>query len=91
MNLHLVTYDLRKPGRDYATLFAAIKTLGKAIKPLQSTWIVATNYTDAQIRDHLVKFMDPNDGLLVMGLKAEAAWQKLSLTDYEAKQFIESA
>ena len=43
MNLHLVTYDLRKPGRDYATLFAAIKALGKAIKPLQSTWIVATN------------------------------------------------
>jgi hypothetical protein len=62
--LFMVSYDLLKPGQDYTTLFAALEKLG-AKRVLLSTWALRGNYTCAQLRDHLTRFIDANDRLLV--------------------------
>lgn len=74
-----ISYDLRKPGRDYSKLIPAIKGLGDWAHPLGSVWIVDTRHNATQIRDHLAQHMDANDGLLVTRIGGEAAWTGLQL------------
>lgn len=64
----VVTYDLRKPGKDNNSLFAAIEKLGGAWKPLLSAWLVETNFSPLQVRDFLLSHMDQSDGLFVAQL-----------------------
>lgn len=78
MKLYSIDYDLRQPGRDYSTLYAAIKSYGNWCRALESHWIVATTTSAAAIRDHLSRYMDANDRLLVTRLSGEAAWMGLS-------------
>ena len=66
MNNLIVTYDLRKPGQDYADLEAAIKSLGSWAHPQQSVWYVHTGYTMQQTFEFLKKYIDSNDRLLVV-------------------------
>ena len=70
------SYDLRKPGRNYEPLYKRLADW-RAVRVLQSVWIIETNSSAATIRDDLAKYLDANDGLLVTGLTGEAAWQKL--------------
>jgi hypothetical protein len=64
MNKFVIGYDLLKPGQDYESLFEAIKSVGSSWwHCLDSTWIVITNRTAMQVRDHLRPHMDANDRL----------------------------
>ena len=75
MNIFLVGYDLIKPGKDYANLIEAIKSLSQTWwHCLDSTWIIKTNLTYVQVRDSLLQHIDGNDRLLVATLSAPAAW-----------------
>ena len=51
MATHLITYDLRAPGRDYDPVYDYIKTLGTWWHNVDSTWIVVTALSDTQIHD----------------------------------------
>jgi hypothetical protein len=75
--IHQIDYDLRKPGRNYDDLLAAIKALGAWAHPLKSAWVVETLLTAHQVRDRLLQHIDANDGLLVTRLAGEAAWHGL--------------
>ena len=77
MKTYEVTYDLRQPGRDYRALFAALMSYGAYWHVMDSVWILRTNRSAGQIRDHLMGHMDGNDQLLVVGLDGEAAWYGL--------------
>ena len=77
MAVQLITYDLRKPGQDYARLFAAIEALGAWWHCLESVWLVRTSLTSAQVRDTLRPYLDANDSLLVAGLNGN--WATLGL------------
>ncbi|NMZ52013.1 hypothetical protein [Pseudomonas poae] len=77
MRLYQITYDLRKQ-RDYPSLYQRIKAYGTWCRPLESSWIIATNDTVTQVRNNLQAVMDANDGLLVVRLQGEAAWYGLS-------------
>jgi len=79
MTKYEVSYDLRKPGRNYEPLYKRLADW-KAVRVLQSVWIIETNSSASNIRDDLAKCIDANDGLLVTGLTGEAAWQKLEGT-----------
>ncbi len=71
----LITYDLKQPGRDYSTLYEAIKSYGNWAHPVESVWLVDTIKTPAGIRDHLKKCIDTNDMLLVVQLNLNwASW-----------------
>lgn len=77
MGLYQITYDLRKQ-RDYQSLHARIKAYGTWCRPLESTWVISTPQSAAQVRDNLLAVMDRDDGLLVTRLQGEAAWYGVS-------------
>lgn len=65
MSQYLINYDLMNPGRDYSSLIATIKGYGSWAKICDSCWAISTNSTCVDIRDHLKKYIDPNDRLFV--------------------------
>lgn len=87
MKPYLVSYDLNRPGQEYPDLINALTRLG-AVKVLYSEWALKTDLTAIQLRDHLQKFVDGNDSLLVVGLTGEAAWTRLMVTHEQFKQLI---
>lgn len=78
MNNYLIGYDLNKEGQDYDTLIEQIKNLGSWWHCLDSTWIIRTNTSAKDIRDHLNNYIDDNDELLVVCLTGEGAWAGFS-------------
>jgi hypothetical protein len=74
MAIYLISYDLNKPGQDYADLIAAIKRLGTWWHYLDSTWVVEHDGPAMTIRDALFPNLDRNDELLVVRLGKDWAW-----------------
>lgn len=76
MALYQVSYDLRKI-RDYHALYERIRSYGSYAHVLESSWIIRTNRSSAEITNHLAEMMDEDDGLLVVELTGEAGWRGL--------------
>lgn len=75
MRTYLISYDLKQPHRDYPRISKAIMAYGYYCKLLESTWIIRTGYTAAQVRDDLKNHVDANDRIAVVGLTNEwASW-----------------
>lgn len=68
MGTLLVGYDLDKPGQNYAALEKKLKSLGAYWHCLDSTWMIKTNLTAAQLRDALKTILDLNDKLMVINV-----------------------
>ena len=65
MALYLLSYDLRKEGRDYKTLYDELKKF-KAVRILESVLCFNRINTNAEgLRDYFMQFIDENDGLFV--------------------------
>jgi len=77
---YLIQYDLRK-NRDYASLIDAIKSYGTYACVLKSSWAIATTKSAAEVRDHLLRHMDADDGLFVVRSGREAAWRGVLCRD----------
>lgn len=79
MDFHcfIISYDLCKPGRDYGSLYRAIKSYPRWGKLTESTWAIVSSESTVQIRNNLMQFMDANDRLIVIRSGKEAAWTKL--------------
>jgi len=76
MAVYLVSYDLKKPGKDYQPLWTRLSEW-KAIRILESVWIINWNTTAVQLRDDLRAKIDQNDCLAVLRLSNEGAWVNL--------------
>lgn len=87
MTAYLISYDLDEPGQDYTDLWAALKQMG-AKRVLYSEWIVNSAAGAVALRDYLLRFIDANDRLLVVGLSGEAAWNRLMSTNEAFKQVV---
>ena len=73
--IYLISYDLNKPGQNYADLYEAIKSAGVWWHYLDSTWLLDTWLTAAQVSDKLRPCIDDNDNILVIGVTNEyAGW-----------------
>jgi hypothetical protein len=84
--IYVISYDLNKPGKDYAGLFDKIKGVSSSWwHCLDSTWFVDSNYTAAQIRDSLMASMDVSDYLAVVGVGH--AWATAGLSK-ECNQWL---
>lgn len=81
MPCYIISYDLRKPGRNYESLYEAIKSYGTWAHILESLWAIVSNKTAVQVRDHLLQYMDSDDGLFVVKSGAEAAWHNVIYKD----------
>ena len=73
MKCYIISYDL-VGYRNYDAIHNAIKSYSMWAKATESTWIIMTYQNATQIRDHLVRFMDHNDRLMVIKGGGEAAW-----------------
>lgn len=87
--IHLITYDLNKPGQDYSSLFEAIKNVGAWWHYLDSTWLVDTALSTSQVSERLRARIDENDHLLVIrvtrdysGWLPQEGWDWLNGRDY---------
>ncbi len=78
MDSYLVSYDLRKPGRNYDELYDELKSFANWAHPLESLWVVVSEQSSTQIRDRLWRWLDENDGLLVVKSSNSGAWIGLS-------------
>ncbi len=76
MKVYQISYDLRNQ-RNYDALYKRIKNLGSWCHALESSWLIASQYTATQIRDDLKLALDSDDGLLITRLQGEAAWTGL--------------
>lgn len=79
MAIYVVGYDLHE-GQDYSNLIEALKGFPNWWHHLDSTWLIETDWTAEQIRDHLWQHMYDDDELLVMyylnsGAGGSAAWK----------------
>ena len=73
MAYYLIGYDLTPPGQEYPELIRAIKSYGVWWHHLDSTWLVQTDVSAVGIRNHLRRFLDANDELLVVRVGPEWA------------------
>ena len=76
MTTYIIGYDLHpSKGETYEDLIEAIKGVGSTWwHHLDSTWVVVTDKTAAQLRDELKPYLKSDDQLLVVKSGGEAAW-----------------
>ena len=74
MPSYIITYDLLSPGQKYDELHEQIKSYGTWARVTESNWIVVTDKSAVQIRDHLLSCIDSGDRLFVVKSGTEAAW-----------------
>lgn len=74
MALFFIEYDLRKR-KDYPELIAELERIG-AIRYLKSGWCVqrAETVTARALREHIQKFIDADDGLMVAKISDWSSW-----------------
>ena len=66
--LYMISYDLKSPGRDYSTLFEAIKSFGVWWHYLGSTWMVKSSQSASQVAEIIRQRLDSNDYLIVVDI-----------------------
>jgi hypothetical protein len=75
--LYLISYDLMKPGKNYDSLWAALKEIG-AVRVLESEWFVKRiNTNPLNLANHFLQFMDGNDKILVTEVPDNYAYARL--------------
>lgn len=67
MAVLLVTYDLKKPGRNYQPVYDYLRKFVHC-KGMESVWLLDTGLTTEQIRDALAGLVDANDKMFVVRL-----------------------
>ena len=76
MACYLIACELNCPGRDYIDLTDAIERLDERWHQcLEAMWLVVTDKTAVEIRDHLKPYLDRNDQVFVAQLSGDAAWR----------------
>lgn len=66
MSTYIVTYDLRKPGRNYEDLYTYLKSLDNWCHLADSTWVVVSSKSAEQIRDGIAAVVDAGDRYAVI-------------------------
>lgn len=75
MAIYSVSCDLNKLGKKHDRLLDEIKKCTDWCRPLASQWLVVTTENVHELSERLIKALDPDDGLLVIGVtNAYAGW-----------------
>jgi hypothetical protein len=69
MRTFLIAYDLAAPKRNKHVLANAIMAFGQSwARPLEQTWFIRADATEADIEAHLTDLLDEDDGLIVQAV-----------------------
>ena len=79
----IVTYDLKKPDRDYEDLVKGLKSFGTWWHQTGSAWLIVTNKSTLEVRDYLKQFIDSNDQLFVAQLQKNWAASGFTSKEYD--------
>lgn len=81
MENYLISYDLSKPGTEYAQLIERLKDFSNWCHLHKSVWLISTAYSTEEIYDKLGVYIDKNDKLFVAKINLRSAvWTKISPT-----------
>jgi hypothetical protein len=81
--VYSINYDLKKPGRDYDGLYAAIKGCGAWWHYLESTWLVDTTLNADGIWERVRGHVDANDYMLIVGItEPKSGWLPTAAWDW---------
>ncbi|MBI5034515.1 MAG: hypothetical protein HZB51_28665 [Chloroflexi bacterium] len=69
MSVLLVTYDLKKPGQDYADFLKVIRDYPYA-RLSESSYAIATTESPTAVYNKLRPYQDDNDQLYIVNLKS---------------------
>jgi hypothetical protein len=69
----LISFILESPGLDHVAFFDALTTAG-AEMIMPSHWVIQSEQSAAELRDHFAALLSPNDQLLVAELGQDIAW-----------------
>jgi hypothetical protein len=64
--VYIVSYDLKKPGKNYTGLIEQLQHSPKWWHYLSSTWLISTKETPEQLYDRLSAHLDQNDFILII-------------------------
>ena len=81
--VYSISYDLRKSGRDYASLYDAIKTYGMWWHQTGYVWFIVTRDSAVSIRDNLLRHIDKNDKLFIVALRKNWAGAGFTPKEYD--------
>lgn len=79
--VYSISYDLRAPGRDYNSLYDAIKSYSTWWHQTESVWLIVTKDSAVDVRSKLIRYLDSNDKLFVVALQKE--WAAVGFSDNE--------
>jgi hypothetical protein len=66
--IYLITYDLKKPGRDYSSLHETIKSATSWWHYLDSTWIIYSKLTVDEWSEKIRQVIDINDRFIIVDI-----------------------
>ncbi|MBT4162855.1 MAG: CRISPR-associated endonuclease Cas2 [Gammaproteobacteria bacterium] len=78
MTAYIISYDLSQPGQNYEKVLKAIKSYGNWARLGGSAYIVISQASAVDVRDHISRELDSNDKIFVGVVKAPAAWIGMS-------------
>lgn len=70
MKTYLVSYDLNSPGQNYDNLINELCKYPGYCHVLKSQWFICSEGNSADVFNHLRKYIDKNDRLLISELTA---------------------
>jgi hypothetical protein len=73
MRKWLISYTLHSPGTEHVPFFDALTAAG-AEMIMPSHWIIQSEKSAAELRDHFAALLCPDDQLLVAELGQDIAW-----------------
>jgi len=62
----MVTYDLRTSGKNYSSLYDALKVQGEWWHYLASAWLISTTKSPQQVYNEVVTHITTNDSILII-------------------------
>lgn len=80
MRTYLISYDLAKPHISKHVVAQAIMSLGASwARPLDTTWYVRSDESEAVLEAWLSRYLEAEDGLLIQPVREEAVLTNTSL------------
>jgi hypothetical protein len=80
--LYVVSYDLKKPGKDYIGLWEQLQHSPNWWHYLESTWLIVTSESPSQVYNRLAAHLDSGDRILIIeagnhiyGWLSKEAWE----------------